>query len=102
MNAIPLRTVRWQCPHCRRTRAKRAATEAHIGRCWLNPEVRTCRTCTWYEPAHDACGCEPGCNWGSSDGAVPPDCGADCEVPADGTPVTHCPKWEPPEDEKPR
>lgn len=50
---IPVVVTRYQCPHCRTTRAKRQATEAHIGRCWKNPAARGCKTCTHYEPPED-------------------------------------------------
>lgn len=48
--AIRVLTVRYQCPHCRRTWAKRTATEAHIARCWHNPAARGCKTCINYMP----------------------------------------------------
>lgn len=91
---VRITTVRWVCPHCSRGRSKRAATEAHIARCWDNPDNATCRTCRHAVPAQDACGCSPGCNWGTSGEACPPTCDVGREVPADGTPVVGCPLWE--------
>jgi hypothetical protein len=51
--AVRIRTVRHQCPYCRRTWSKRHAATAHIARCWYNPEARGCKTCANYEPAAD-------------------------------------------------
>lgn len=50
---VRIRTVRHQCPFCRRTWSKRPAAEAHIARCWLNPAARSCKTCVHYEPAEE-------------------------------------------------
>lgn len=46
---------RYVCPFCSRGRSKRPATVEHIGRCWMNPAVRSCKTCAhlvieWAEP----------------------------------------------------
>lgn len=46
--AIRLKVVRFQCPHCHRTHSKKPAAEAHIARCWRNPQARGCKTCTHY------------------------------------------------------
>ena len=56
----PVTVTRWRCPFCRRSRAHKKATTEHIARCWLNPAVRSCKTCVNFEPGGDACGCEPG------------------------------------------
>lgn len=48
--AIRLQVVRYQCPHCHHTRAKKNAIEAHIGRCWRNPAARACKTCVHFTP----------------------------------------------------
>lgn len=55
MTALPvvLQVTRYQCPFCTRARAKKAATEQHIARCWRNPEARACKTCINYEPAEE-------------------------------------------------
>lgn len=55
---FPLVVTRHQCPHCRRTWAKQNAAAAHVARCWLNPAVRTCKTCRHFQPY------EPGGCWG--------------------------------------
>ena len=83
--------TRWRCPFCRRSRAHKKATAEHIARCWLNPAVRSCKTCVNFEPAGDACGCEPGCNWGSPAGGIPDSCAAGLDL--DGTIKTGCPLW---------
>jgi hypothetical protein len=87
---------RYRCPFCHRSRSARKATAEHIGRCWQNPAVRSCKTCTHLEPGYDACGCTDGCNWGSPSGPVPESCAAGVEL---GGPVrTGCPLWTPKEE----
>jgi hypothetical protein len=88
---IPVTVTRHQCPHCRRTWAKQPAATAHIARCWKNPDVRSCKTCTHFDEGGDACGCEPGCNWGGS--PIPPSCDAGMKLPDDYQPVINCPLW---------
>lgn len=51
---------RYRCPHCRRSRASRTATVAHMGRCWSDPAVRACRTCARHEPASGGYPDDPG------------------------------------------
>lgn len=82
---------RWKCPHCSRSRSSRQATAGHIGRCWQNPENRTCRTCVSYDPPGDGSWCEPSrpCSCNNEPGS----CLAGLDVPGDGTPVTGCPLW---------
>ena len=87
----PVIVKRWRCPFCHRSRSSRQATAEHIGRCWLNPDVRSCMTCAHLEPGHDACGCVTGCNWGSPAGAIPNSCTAGIKL--DGTVQTGCPLW---------
>lgn len=90
---ISILVRRYQCAHCGRSRSKRTATAEHIGRCWLNPDNRTCKTCENFEPWTDACGCEPGCNWGAR-GPNPPYCHAGVDLTGDDAlPVTNCPLW---------
>ncbi|MFE2710560.1 hypothetical protein ACFXKI_00865 [Streptomyces mirabilis] len=91
---IPVVVTRYRCPHCPTSRAKKAAAQAHVDRCWHNPAVRSCKTCVHFDPGGDACGCEPGCNWGAS-GPTPPSCGAEVPLPEDYRPVTGCPSWQP-------
>lgn len=94
LGPVMVRVTRYACPHCSRSRSKRAATAAHIDRCWHNPAVRACKTCAHFDPGGDACGCEPGCNWGAS-GPAQPGCAAGVPMPDDFTPVTNCPEWSP-------
>ncbi|MBM9509936.1 hypothetical protein [Actinacidiphila acididurans] len=85
---VPVQVTRYKCPFCTRSRSRKQAIEQHIARCWHNPEVRACKTCTHYEPP------EPGPypehpGW-------PESCGA-----ADGpdrldTICTGCPLWQAP------
>jgi hypothetical protein len=83
--------TRWRCPFCHRSRSSKRATAEHIARCWLNPAVRSCKTCSNLNPGYDACGCEPGCNWGSPSGAAQDSCAAGIEL--DGAVKTACPLW---------
>lgn len=90
---IALHVVRYRCPFCTRSRAKRATTEQHIARCWHNPEARACLTCEHYDTGGDACGCAPGCNWGNSGRPVTPSCGVGLVLGENHRPVTGCPQW---------
>ncbi|MFK0182021.1 hypothetical protein ACIQVR_39425 [Streptomyces xanthochromogenes] len=92
LGPVLVRVTRYACPHCSRSRSRKAATAAHIDRCWHNPANRTCKTCEHFDPGGDTCGCEPGCNWGAS-GPDMPSCNARVPLPADFTPVTNCPEW---------
>lgn len=81
---IAITVTRHQCPHCRRTRAKKTATEAHIARCWLNPDARGCKTCAHYGPPEEGPYPEhPG--W-------PEGCGAERDL-TNGL-HTGCPLWQ--------
>jgi hypothetical protein len=92
--AVPesITVTRWRCPFCHRSRSSKRATAEHIERCWLNPAVRSCKTCANREPGGDACGCEPGCNWGSPPGGIPDSCTAGVDR-SDGEIKTGCPLW---------
>jgi hypothetical protein len=89
---LAIRVTRYQCPHCSRTSSKKAAAQAHIGRCWHNPDNRGCKTCTHYEPAGSGAQCVPGdqctCN------TYPESCAAEA-APDDSIPLTRCPLWQP-------
>ncbi|WP_399559233.1 hypothetical protein OH809_45510 (plasmid) [Streptomyces sp. NBC_00873] len=81
---IPVVVTRHQCPHCRITRAKKAAAVAHIGRCWQNPAARGCKTCVHFVPPEEGPYPEhPG--W-------PEGCEADRDI-SEGL-VTGCPQWQ--------
>ncbi|MFD0035564.1 hypothetical protein ACFVJK_46825 [Streptomyces sp. NPDC127172] len=86
--AIPVTVVRHKCPHCSRSWAKQPAAEAHIARCWKNPDVRACKTCRRFQP-YEAGGCwgDPQCNCPDS----PEWCAAGVSL-EDGLAVD-CPLW---------
>ncbi len=89
---IAITVTRHKCPHCPRSRAKKAAIVEHIGRCWNNPDNRACRTCANFEPAV-AGGCygDPQCNCPDS----PQNCTAGVDLPDfGGDMVTGCPMWK--------
>ena len=73
---IAFKTIRYRCPHCIRTGSSKARITEHMGRCWQNPAARGCMTCANFQPAEEACGCEPGCNWGGPEGGYPESCAA--------------------------
>jgi hypothetical protein len=90
---IAVKVTRYACPFCARSRAKKTATEAHIGRCWFNPENRTCKTCAHFEDAETYEPCYPGrpCSCQHA----PPRCNADVDLPEwERTPVAGCPLWQ--------
>jgi hypothetical protein len=81
---------RYECPFCGQRRAARVAVKAHIGRCWLNPAVKACKTCVHFtsEPDGDYCTGEPcGCNQGHQQ------CEAGVPDVAEGKIVDGCPLW---------
>lgn len=80
---MPVVVSRHQCPFCRRfTRADLRQVQDHMTRCWQNPGLRCCKTCTHHQ-----------------DGSHPED-DESCRHP-DGPeenyrfPVLHCPLWQP-------
>lgn len=89
-DAIRLTVIRYKCPHCRTTRAKKQAAEAHIARCWHNPEARGCKTCANFLPAGDGAQCFPGCDCVC--GSYPESCDIDA-APDDALPLIGCSRW---------
>ena len=87
----PVTVKRWACPFCHRSRSAKAATVAHIARCWRNPAVRSCKTCAHYEYDPGGDPCEPGrpcsCNAGSEE------CAAGVDLTSGPVPRTDCPLW---------
>ena len=80
---MPVIVSRHQCPFCRRfTRADQRAVQDHMTRCWSNPRLRCCKTCTHHQDAgpydNEAC--------------THPD-GPEYEQYR--FPVLHCPLWQP-------
>jgi hypothetical protein len=47
---IPVRVLRYRCPHCPRTGSSKARITDHISRCWTNPAAHGCKTCRHYRP----------------------------------------------------
>jgi hypothetical protein len=85
---MPVVVSRHQCPFCRRyTRADLALVRDHMTRCWINPALKTCKTCVHHQDASGTPG-EPD-EWLES-----------CTNPAGPEyedyqfPVLHCPIWE--------
>lgn len=81
---VPFVVTRYRCPvvGCGRTRSSKRAIAEHIGRCWLNPAARSCKTCDHYREDSS----EP------EVGAICPEyCTAGVEL-AEGLPVG-CPSW---------
>ncbi|MFE1451967.1 hypothetical protein [Streptomyces olivaceoviridis] len=80
---MPVVVNRHQCPFCRRfTRADLRAVQDHMTRCWSNPRLRCCKTCTHHQDAgpYDDESCT------HNDGP---------EYEEYGFPVLHCPLWQP-------
>lgn len=109
---IPFTTTRYRCPHCPRTGSSKARITEHIGRCWLNPAARSCKTCKHFEPygPENADACEvgvdltgrPQCKTCGGFGDVPGeglgmtechDCAGDGGEIKPG-PIVHCDRWE--------
>ncbi|WP_060880602.1 hypothetical protein [Streptomyces scabiei] len=84
--------VRHRCTHCGLTRAKKTAAQAHVARCWQNPDVRACKTCTHFEPYEPARGCwgDPQCNCPE----VPEGCAVGAWPDGVPFPVIDCPSWQ--------
>lgn len=83
---VRLQVVRFKCPFCPRSYARKKPAVEHIARCWRNPGLRSCLSCTFHEltsfgelcfadvdlEAKIAAGAFPVRNcesWGSKDGA---------------------------------
>lgn len=80
-----VRVTRWRCPHCRRSHSSRSAARLHMGRCWYNRAVRSCKTCRWFVP-------ELTDSDGDPTGDAPPRCRMRVDI-ADGQVRTGCPSW---------
>ena len=86
----PITVKRWRCPYCHRSRSSRTATAEHIGRCWLNPAVRACKTCANYEyEPGGICGAPPP-HFGCEDGSE--NCAAGIDLTGE-FPKTGCRLW---------
>jgi hypothetical protein len=85
---MPVVVSRHQCPFCRRfTRARLEQVQDHMTRCWQNPGLRCCKTCTHHQDASGTIG-------------TPDEWTEACTHPAGPEwedyrfPVLHCPLWE--------
>lgn len=105
VEAGPIEVVvkRFRCPHCRRTGSSKTRVREHMARCFLNPSVRSCKTCKFAQGEHwgfvDSCArlvdlSEPSC---STCGTTELDGGAYCPA-HDGRVLidmrVQCDKWE--------
>lgn len=92
---------RYECPFCHRRRSAKKATEDHMGRCWLNPGVRSCKTCAHLTEEPGGEWCIPGRPCNCNDGYR--ECAAGRVLDDSGTafPVTGCPLWRLRETEEP-
>lgn len=85
---MPVVVSRHQCPYCRRfTRADVVQVQDHMTRCWKNPVLRCCKTCTHHQDASGTPGSPD--EWLES--CTRPD-GPEYEEYR--FPVLHCPLWE--------
>ncbi len=85
--------TRYRCAYCRRSWSKRPRTAEHAAKCWLNPDARSCGTCTNYHPGYDGGWDEPGAPSLCSEGLpvwITPDGYTDLRVHPRG-----CPSWSP-------
>ena len=86
---MPVVVSRHQCPFCRRyTRASLTQVQDHMTRCWANPGLRCCKTCTHHQTASGTPG-DPD-EW--LEACTRPD-GPEYEDYL--FPVLHCPLWQP-------
>lgn len=88
---IPVNVVRYRCPHCSRSRAKKKTAQQHIARCWYNPAARGCKTCALYDHFPGGEPCFPGRHCDCNDGHER--CGAGLDLEAGLK--TGCPRWAP-------
>ncbi|WP_330328223.1 hypothetical protein [Streptomyces pseudovenezuelae] len=84
---MPRVVNRHQCPFCRRfTRADLRQVQNHMTRCWINPALRTCKTCTHHQDASGTPGSPDEWLEACTNPAGPEE---DYQFP-----VLHCPIWE--------
>lgn len=95
-------TVRWRCPHCRRSWSSKARANEHVAVCWRDPTKRACLTCKHHQTGY------PG---GYEEPPHPEECevshsfpdghvflnryGEPLESEEEWWPQTDCPLWEP-------
>jgi len=107
---IAVVVTRYRCPFCPRSLSSKTRMVDHIGKCWRNPAVRSCKTCKHFvreegEPEvglPDIEDCEAGVDLRggcATCGYVPPSGENSCpEHPLDDMrppgPVVDCSIWE--------
>ena len=85
---MPVVVSRHQCPFCRRyTRANPTQVQDHMTRCWQNPALACCKTCTHHQDASGTPG-DPD-EW--LEACTHPE---GPEYEAYQFPVLHCPLWQ--------
>lgn len=89
---VAVMVKRWECPFCRRRRASKQATTEHIGRCWHNPAVRSCKTCTHFISEPSGEWCVPGQPCNCNNGYM--ECAAGVDLDIAQVPVTGCSLWK--------
>lgn len=94
---VPVLVRRFECPFCQRRRSAKSATAEHIGRCWLNPAVRSCKTCAHLDEYEGGPTCFPGRPCDCNDASRRCDAGVQLDGGGfgPGFPVTGCPLWQP-------
>lgn len=88
---VPVMVRRYECPFCHRRWAHKAAVITHMARCWLNPAVRSCRTCAHFDFYPGGEPCFPGRPCDCNDASV--ECAAGVSLSFENTPQTQCPLW---------
>lgn len=83
---LAVRVLRYQCPHCLRTWAKKAAAGRHAARCFKSQAARGCKTCALWQPKEKGDGTPYGYP------GTPESCGAGEDL--SGRLKFDCPKWE--------
>lgn len=92
---VRVQVTRWRCPHCSRSHSDRTRARAHMARCWLNPAVKSCKTCVNFDSGSNGCGTYD-CNCASGESCYR---GLPVQVPNETRPNSflfpvNCPLWE--------
>lgn len=48
LEPIPIVVTRHVCPFCHRSRSRIKPAKLHMERCWKNPALEGCKTCTFF------------------------------------------------------
>lgn len=95
LEPLTVTVKRYECPFCHRRHSAKTAARKHMARCWLNPAVRSCKSCANLAEEPDGEPCEAGRPCPCNNGyriceATGKEFGRD-----DTFPVTNCPLWSP-------